>query len=779
MTDFLLELRCEEIPARMQLKASDDLARLFTEELAKAGLKPEAVDSFVTPRRLALIARNLPLETAAVSEEFKGPRTSAPAQALEGFLRKTGLTQDQLEDRDGVWFAVVNKPGRATAQVLAEAVPAVVRAFPWPKSMRWGVASQTTESLRWVRPLQGIVAILGEDLVDIEIDGASPGKVGAGFPAGDATNKNVIRSGYATLGHRFHHPGEITIGSAHDYVEKLRACHVIASHQERQSIIEAKAAQAAAALGYSVIEDKGLVAENAGLTEWPVPLLGDFDPAFLEVPPEVIQLTLRINQKYFVLRDAAGKLAPAFICTANIEAKDGGAAIIAGNRKVLAARLSDARFFWEQDRKTSLADHAQKLERITFHEKLGTVADKVDRVAKLARWLVEEGIVGSSAPAKAGAQGDDAQSGPGLLRAQEHGKEGLADLAEQAARLAKADLVTEMVGEFPELQGVMGGYYARAEGLPDAVADAIRDHYKPVGQGDDVPVAPVTVAVSLADKLDTLCQFFFVDLLPTGSKDPFALRRQALSVLSLLVVCNLRLELTPIIIQEMSKGAMYRAAFVDGFAYGSYEIAAQSVGVDLVPAHEETYIDEKFEKAKSSVVSRIEGALPLLLDFFADRLKVQQKEAGVRHDLIDAVFALGGEDDLVRLLARVKALQSFVATDDGANLLAGYKRAANILKKEGVEKAEAISLSYEPEKAEADLIAALDAAEPRAAQAVAAEDFEGAMAALATLRAPIDAFFDAVTVNDADPAKRTTRLALLARVRDAVHNVADFSKIAG
>jgi glycyl-tRNA synthetase beta chain len=392
MTDFLLEIRCEEIPARMQVKASDDLARLFTEELGKAGLKPAAIDSFVTPRRLALIARDLPLETAAVSEEFKGPRTSAPAQALDGFLRKTGLTQNQLEDRDGVWFAVVNKPGRATAAVLAEAVPAVIRAFPWPKSMRWGAASQTTESLRWVRPLKGIVAILGEQLVDIEVEG--------------------VRSGYATLGHRFHHPGEITIGGASDYVEKLRACHVIVSHQERQAIIGAKAAEAAAAHGYSVIEDKGLVAENAGLTEWPVPLLGDFDPAFLEVPPEVIQLTLRINQKYFVLRDAAGKLAPAFICTANIEAKDGGAAIIAGNRKVLAARLSDARFFWEQDRKTRLEDHAKKLERITFHEKLGTVADKVERVAKLARWLVEEGIVTSSPlPFRGGAGGGGAHNG--------------------------------------------------------------------------------------------------------------------------------------------------------------------------------------------------------------------------------------------------------------------------------------------------------------------------------------------------------------------------------
>ncbi|MCC4232910.1 glycine--tRNA ligase subunit beta [Sphingobium soli] len=772
MTDFLLELRCEEIPARMQVKASDDLARLFADELAKAGLKPSAIDSFVTPRRLALIARDLPLETAAVSEEFKGPRTSAPAQALDGFLRKTGLTQDQLEERDGVWFAVVNKPGRAAADVLAQAVPAVIRAFPWPKSMRWGAASQTTESLRWVRPLKGIVTILGEQLVDIEMEG--------------------LRSGYATLGHRFHHPGEITIGGAHDYLEKLRACHVIASHQERQAIIAAKADEAAAAHGYSVIEDKGLVAENAGLTEWPVPLLGDFDPAFLEVPPEVIQLTLRINQKYFVLRDTDGNLAPAFICTANIEAKDGGAAIIAGNRKVLAARLSDARFFWEQDRKTSLADHAKKLERITFHEKLGTVADKVERVAKLARWLVEEGIVGASAPAKAGAQGDEAQPNSGLLPLQEHCGAELATLAEQAARLCKADLVTEMVGEFPELQGVMGGYYARAEDLPDAVADAIRDHYKPVGQGDDVPTAPVTVAVSLADKLDTITSFFGIDEKPTGSKDPFALRRAALGIIQLVIKNDLRLRLLDLIIY-VSRGNegdfTQRFVFEDNFR-------------DWLKAGGEGDL-----AAVNGILLRGNGLA--LLDFFADRLKVQQKEAGVRHDLIDAVFALGGEDDLVRLLARVKALQSFVATDDGANLLAGYKRAANILKKDapdlssarhpglepgsrffddaegsgtpdqvrGDDAADALSYTHEP--AEADLITALDAAEPRAAQAVAEERFEDAMTALATLRAPIDAFFDSVTVNDPDPDKRASRLALLARVRDAVHNVADFSKIAG
>jgi len=768
MSDFLLELRCEEIPARMQLKASEDLARLFTEELGKAGLTPQAIDSFVTPRRLALIARGLPLETTAVSEEHKGPRTSAPPQALEGFLRKTGLRQDQLEDREGVWFAVVDKPGRATAEVLAEAVPAVIRAFPWPKSMRWGVASQTTESLRWVRPLQGIVAIFGEELVDVEVEG--------------------IRSGFATLGHRFHHPGEITIGGAHDYAEKLRACHVIVSHQERQAIVEAKSAEAAAAHGYTVVEDKGLVAENAGLTEWPVPLLGDFDPAFLEVPPEVIQLTLRINQKYFVLRDGEGKLAPAFICTANIEAKDDGAAIIAGNRKVLAARLSDARFFWEQDRKTSLADHAKKLERITFHEKLGTVADKVERVAKLATWLATEGIV------------PDCDSA----------------LARQAAELCKADLVTEMVGEFPELQGIMGGYYARAEvdenGLrrwPDALADAIRDHYKPVGQGDEVPTAPVTVAVSLADKLDTLTQFFLINETPTGSRDPFALRRAALSIISLITTNALRLPLLQTILEAALPYVDVRIQEQSQEITRTFERIFDAV--DALPEDvSKKIVFGGFDKIdKEALKNEIKRTVYSALDFFADRLKVQQKEAGVRHDLIDAVFALGGEDDLVRLLARVHALQSFVATDDGTNLLAGYKRAANILKKDapelsstrhpGLEPGSRFSdegegsgtpdrvrgdddgtpLSYTPEPAEAALIAALDAAEPRARQAVADERFADAMAALATLRSPIDAFFDSVTVNDADPEKRATRLALLARVRDAVHQVADFSKISG
>ena len=702
VTDFLLELRSEEIPARMQEKAREDLARLFAAELDKAGLKAAEVVSYATPRRLTLILKGLPAETAAVSEETKGPRVGAPPQALEGFLRKTGLTADQLVERDGVLFAVVDKPGRATAEVLAAAIPAVIRAFPWPKSMRWGAPSLSTESPRWVRPLQGIVALFGSELVPCEVAG--------------------VTSGAATVGHRFHHPGVITIGSADDYVEKLRACHVIVDGAERRAIIALGAKMAAQKAGLTLVEDEGLLFENAGLTEWPMPLLGRFDEAFLAVPPEVIQLTARVNQKYFVCRDAAGKLANAFVCVANIDAADGGEKIVAGNQKVLAARLSDARFFYETDLKVPLADQAGKLEKIVFHEKLGTVADKVARVAKLARWLVESGVI-KPLPFRGGVGVGDSTSAEGLAPSSgptpNPSPEGegltLADLAERAARLAKADLVTGMVGEFPELQGLMGGYYAAAQGEDPAVAAAIRDHYKPVGQGDDVPTDPVTVAVALADKLDSITQFFGVDLKPSGSKDPFALRRSALGVLAILLDNGLRFSLLKAVSQDV-------------------------------------------------------------LDFFADRLKVQQREAGVRHDLIDAVFALGGEDDLVRLLARVKALQAFVTTEDGANLLAGYKRAANILKK---EEWEAGAVNPAPEPAEAALAAALDAAEPKATAAIAAEDFEGAMAALAILRAPIDAFFDQVTVNDADPVKRAARLGLLARMRDAVHKVADFAKIEG
>ncbi len=740
----------------MQAGARGELEKLFRREMDAAGVAMGEVTVWSTPRRLALIARGLPTETQAVSEEAKGPPVGAPDQAVDGFCRKNGVTRDQLEVRDvkgrETYFAVIDTPGRAVRDVLAEAIPAILRDFAWPKSMRWGAASISTESMRWVRPLSGIVALLGDEVVACEVHG--------------------VTSGAVTLGHRFHHSGDITIGDADDYAVKLRAGHVIVDHEERAALIRKGAAQVASEAGLSLVEDEGLVVENAGLTEWPIPLLGRFDEDFLTVPPETIQLTARVNQKYFVCHRVPAKagtssdgaqsdevpasagtqqLANAFICTANIEAADGGGRIVDGNRKVLAARLSDARFFWEVDQKKTLAQHAEGLKRITFHEKLGTVADKVERVAKLARWLCEEGIV-----------------------------DGDAALAEQAALLCKADLVTEMVGEFPELQGLMGGYYARAEGLPDAVADAIRDHYKPVGQGDEVPTAPVTVAVSLADKLDTLVSFFVIKERPTGSKDPFALRRAALGAIELILRNNLRIEI-------------------------DYVTARAANRIFRQHEHRDDY-DAWFSEHNSADLYR---AVP---DFFVDRLKVQQRDAGIRHDLIDAVFGLAKrKDDIVGNLARVHALQSFMETEDGQNLLAGYKRAANILKKEdwhGIEgeiplngeedplalvddpdmkeviaakmaERTANSLSYTPEPAEKALMDALAIAGPQAETAVAEERFADAMSALASLRKPIDDFFETVTVNDDDKAKRAARLGLLASFRDAVHQVADFGKIEG
>ena len=719
MSDFLLELRSEEIPARMQAGARAELEKLFRRELDAAGVEAGEITVWSTPRRLALIARGLPLATEAVSEELKGPPVGAPDQAVEGFCRKAGVDKGDLETRDvkgrATYFAVKNVPGRATSDLLAEAIPAIIRDFSWPKSMRWGAASISTESLRWVRPLSGIVALLGDEVVECEVHG--------------------VTSGAVTLGHRFHHSGDITIGNADDYGVKLRAGHVIVDHEERQDLIRSGAAKVASEAGFKLVEDEGLVIENAGLTEWPIPLLGRFEEDFLEVPPETIQLTARVNQKYFVCEDEKGELANAFICTANIEAEDGGARVVDGNRKVLAARLSDARFFWDVDRKKTLAEHAKGLERITFHEKLGTVADKVERVAKLADWLVFD----AKAP-----NGDN-------------------KLARQAAELSKADLVTEMVGEFPELQGLMGGYYAKAEGLPVEVAEAIRDHYKPVGANDEVPTAPTAVAVSLADKLDNLLSFFKIDILPTGSKDPFALRRAALGYLRLVQVNDLKLSL-----------------------------------------------DEVAHAWASKPMPKLAEKLA---DFLLDRLAVQLRDEGVRHDYVQASRSWQGRPDqrIDRVEARARALAGFLDTEDGANLLAGYKRAANILKKEDWHGAEgeiartgeedplaivddpdlravveakmaerhAEELSYTPEPAEKALMDALANSEPAASRAIAAEDFGAAMAALADLRAPIDRFFEEVTVNADEENKRAHRLDLLAAFRAAVHKVADFSRIEG
>jgi glycyl-tRNA synthetase beta chain len=708
MADFLLELRSEEIPARMQAKARNDLARLFAECTEEAGLGVGTIDTFSTPRRLVLIARDVAEATKASREELKGPRSSAPPQALEGFLRKTGLTQDRLEERDGVYFAVIERPGRPAAEILADAIKRIVADFPWPKSMRWGDGT-----MRWVRPLHGIVALLGEEIVPIEIEG--------------------VTSGATTVGHRFHHPGAITVGGAADYVEKLRACHVIVDPEERERLIREGAQAAADEIGLTLLPDEGLVVENAGLTEWPVPLIGSFEADFLDVPREVIVLTMRTNQKYFACLNDEGLLAPVFVCVANVAANDGGEAIVEGNARVLAARLADARFFWEQDLKVPLGEQAKKLSGIVFHEKLGTVADKVERVAKLARWLVESGVVRADA-----------------------------DKVERAARLAKADLVTGMVGEFPELQGVIGGYLAEARGEPQAVADAIRDHYKPVGQGDGVPTDPVSVAVAIADKMDSLVGFFQFGERPTGSKDPFALRRAALGILSIVIENGLRISMRDLI----------TAASHQGGANAGRDIAT----------------------------------------FLIERLKVQQREAGVRHDMIDAVVAVETGGDNVRMVRRVHALQDFIETEDGADLLTAYKRAANILKKENWTGAVMSSPEEQgiPQTGEEDplvlvddpivgdavaemasghagadlpeeraLVDALDSAEPKAAAAIDAEDFTAAMAALASLRGPIDQFFDHVTVNDPDPAKRERRLNLLMRFRDSVNRVADFSKIEG
>jgi len=721
MADFLLELLSEEIPARMQAAARNELARLFAECTSEAGLETGPIDVFSTPRRLVLIARDVAKFAKHKSIEVKGPRTSAPPQALEGFLRKVGKELSDLEDRDGVYFLKVDMVGLSAEAILQDAISRIIADFPWPKSMRWGDGS-----LRWVRPLHGIVAILGEEIVPVDIGG--------------------IASGATTVGHRFHHPGDITVGGASDYVEKLRACHVIVDHEERERIIREGAEAAAANAGLSLLADEGLVVENAGLTEWPVPLLGEFDSDFLDVPREVIVLTMRTDQKYFACSASDGGLAPAFVCVANVAANDGGAAIVEGNRRVLAARLADARFFWQQDLKVPLEEQAKKLDGIVFHEKLGTIAEKAGRIAKLARWLAESGVVKASAAE-----------------------------VERAARLSKADLVTGMVGEFPELQGVIGGYLADAQGEPKAVSDAIRDHYKPAGQGDEVPSAPATIAVALADKLDSVSAFFAIGQKPTGSKDPFALRRAAIASIEIIVRNGLRLPLV-----KALRGAL-----------------ANRVGqvLDSTGAHQ------------------LDRTADDLIDFFADRLKVQQREAGVRHDLIDAVFALGGEDDLVRLLARVNALQSFVETEEGADLLTAYKRAANILKKENWTGPQVMSSVEEqgiPQTGEEDplvlveepglkeaiaemasgqagaelpeekaLIAALDVAESKAATATRNEDFTGAMAALASLRKPIDNFFDHVTVNDPDHAKRERRLNLLMRFRDAVNGVADFSRIEG
>jgi glycyl-tRNA synthetase beta chain len=743
MAELLLELFSEEIPARMQAKAEADLLAALTQRLKEAGLGWTQAFAVSGPRRLTAVVEGLDARSADVREEKKGPKVGAPEQALAGFLRGAGLNNISEAEivadpkKGDFYVAYLTKPGRDAADVIAEAVPEIIKGFHWPKSMR-----TADVDLRWVRPLQGIVCLLDGKVVPFEVGG--------------------IKSGNVTEGHRVHGRGPYTVKNWKDYETKLsQAGHVVLSRDARREVILQGIERVCAGAGLNWIEDKGLLEEVAGLAEWPVVILGRMDPDFLDLPPEVITLSMRTHQKYFAATDTkTGKLAPVFIVVANITASDGGAKIAEGNARVLSARLSDARFFWEKDKATPLEVMGEKLKTIAFKEELGSLGDKVERVAALAREL---------AP-KVGAD---------------------PDLAERAARLAKADLVSEMVGEFPELQGVMGRYYALAASEDARVADAIRDHYKPQGPSDAVPSEPVSVAVALADKLDTLVGFWAIDEKPTGSKDPFALRRAALGVVRLLLENDVRMRLV------VDVGARPWSRIMSKRASQPFVQALEETGNLSAVGFDREFVQgmqaAAAEQAESAVFSRDQiqkqsdqaWALSLnLLSFFADRLKQVLRDQGKRHDLIDAVFALG-EDDLVLIVKRVEALGAFLETEDGATLLAGYKRAANILKAEEKKGALPESLSVD-----AKLVAkgpeveqALWAALQKTAKALEAplkkEDFAGAMTVLAGLRAPVDAFFEGVMVNDSDAAVRANRLALLVAVRDALHQVADFSRIEG
>ena len=687
MPDLLLELFCEEIPARMQAAAADTLKKLVTDALVERGLVYEGAKAFVTPRRLALAVHGLPANQPDVHEERKGPRVGAPEGAIQGFLKAAGLTSiDQAsiesDPKKGEFYvARLHKHGRTTPEVVAEIIPQIVRSFPWPKSMRWGKASLNPGALRWVRPLQSIVCTFGPEteepeVVPFEIDG--------------------LKSGDVTRGHRFLAPGEIRVRRLDDWMTKLEAAFVVVDRERRKDIILNDAKDLALAQGLELVEDAGLLEEICGLVEWPVVLMGAFEESFLDVPDEVIRATIRANQKCFVLRNPkTGRLTNRFILVSNLAATDGGKAIIAGNERVIRARLSDAKFFWETDKRTNagvpLDERLEKFGNVTFHEKLGSQLERIKRIAALAETLAP--LVGAD---------------PALTR--------------RAALYAKSDLRTEVVGEFPEVQGLMGRYYARLEGLPEEIAAAAEEHYKPQGPTDTVPTAPVSVAVALADKLDTLVGFWAIDEKPTGSKDPYALRRAALGVVRLVLENGLTVKL------------------------------GEFVETDL-------------------------------LSFFADRLKVHLRESGARHDLVDAVFALPGQDDLLLVVKRVEALGRFLGTQDGKTLLAGTKRAANILrieeKKDGVSYEGGVDmvLLHEPEeRALAEAIAHLG---PQIETALGAEDFEAAMALIATLRAPVDAFFDKVTVNAEDKALRANRLRLLADIRAITRAIADFDRIEG
>ncbi|QOZ75565.1 glycine--tRNA ligase subunit beta [Bradyrhizobium sp. CCBAU 53351] len=697
MPDLLLELFSEEIPARMQAKAADDLRRMVTDKLVAEGLVYEGAKAFATPRRLALTVHGIPARQPDLKTERRGPKIGAPDAAVQGFLKATGLksldeAKIQRDPKGDFYIGLIEKPGRDAIDVLAEILPVIIRTFPWPKSMRWGARSGKPGSLNWVRPLHAITATFGleteePDVVKFEVDG--------------------IQSGQTTYGHRFLAPAPIQVRRFEDYEAKLLNAKVVLDPERRKDAILTDAKQLAFAQGFELVEDQNLLDEVAGLVEWPVVLMGSFEPEFLATPAEVIRATIRNNQKCFVVRDPkTGKLASKFILVANIEATDGGATIIAGNERVIRARLSDAKFFYETDLKTKLEERLPKFEQIVFHEKLGTQAARIKRIERLAAEIAP--LVG-------------------------------ADVAKatRAAHLAKADLLTEVVGEFPEVQGLMGKYYALAQGEDASVAAACEEHYKPQGPADRVPTDPVSVAVALADKLDTLVGFWAIDEKPTGSKDPYALRRAALGVIRLIAENALRLSLMKV-------------------------AASALVGLSVKPAD------------ASKVPSD-------LLAFFADRLKVQLREQGARHDLVDAVFALGGQDDLLMIVRRVEALGKFLESDDGKNLLAGTKRASNILSIE--EKKDKRTFDGAPDAAlyglaeEKALAKAIDEVKAEASAAVAKEDFAAAMRAMAKLRPPVDAFFDKVRVNDDDAKVRENRLKLLNEIRSATRAVADFSKI--
>jgi glycyl-tRNA synthetase beta chain len=735
MPQFLLELFSEEIPARMQKRGAEDLKKLLMDALTKAGFMPTGIATFSAPRRLTAVVEGLPERTADISEERKGPKVGSPEQALAGFLRGAGLadiSQARIvpDAKKGDYYAAdIVKAGQATPDAIAAIIPDIIRNFPWPKSMRWGEGT-----LRWVRPLHRIVAVFDGEIVPFDVDG--------------------IVSGNLTEGHRFHGTGTFTVRNYDDYAAKLSAAHVVLDRDERKQRIAADARTLCQARNLELVEDEGLLEEVCGLVDEPHVIMGDMDPAFLDLPPEVIRLTLRVNQKYFVVRDpATGKLAPHFIVVSNIAATDGGKMIALGNARVLAARLNDARYFWDLDRKTALEERVPKLDTLVFHEKLGSVGDKVRRIVELAGQIAP--LVGASV-----------------------------DEARRAALLCKADLTTEMVGEFPELQGVMGRYYAQHAGEPANIADAMRDHYKPVGPSDNVPTEPVAVAVALADKLDSLVGFFAIGEKPTGSGDPFALRRAALGVIRIVRENGRALDLlktlkrhAPTTVDEL----MFAA--VNDIDAQQLEFLKDEIGPETTLGTLQHYQTYNEQWAARNVAMKAEADVPPdLLSFIVDRLRVSLRDEGFAPDILEAAFAIQ-DDDINRIVARVTALSTFLKTEDGKNLSAGYKRASNILKAEDKKGALPDAFAIDPKalelKEEMALNDALAHVQSQLPALLEAENFDGAMTALSTLRAPVDAFFDAVLVNDPDPAKRLNRLALLAGLRVATLQVADFEKIAG